>query len=192
MSSVKDQILCLIWGRLPLLIFAKVTYLQNFFKAKLTWRSLGSSFERNVTGTKRAHLGLTWCILYTWLARYTWWQKRGGSFSCEAFQPAPDGCLPGGGDSAPGCHHLSTAAKRCFLVQSVQLCHVFAVVSSARKELKMDRRRQALSDCDRLWSLFSSNLSEERSLWFRLNIRSALMKMSKIARGTEVEKSALQ
>ena len=130
MSSVKDQILCLIWGRLPLLIFAKVTYLQNFFKAKLTWRSLGSSFERNVTGTKRAHLGLTWCILYTWLARYTWWQKRGGSFSCEAFQPAPDGCLPGGGDSAPGCHHLSTAAKRCFLVQSVQLCHVFVVVSS--------------------------------------------------------------
>ena len=72
------------------------------------------------------------------------------SFSCEAFQPAPDGCLPGGGDSAPSCHHWSTAAKRCFLVQSVQLCHVFAVVSSARKELKMDRQRQGLSDCDRL------------------------------------------
>ena len=165
MSSVKDQILCLIWGRLPLLIFAKVTYLQNFFKAKLTWRSLGSSFERNVTGTKRAHLGLTWCILYTWLARYTWWQKRGGSFSCEAFQPAPDGCLPGGGDSALGCHHWSTAAKRCLFVwcKAFNCAMVLLLVRSARKELKMDRRRQALSDCDRLWSLFTSNLSEEGS-----------------------------
>ena len=21
---------------------------------------------------------LTWCILYTWLARYTWWQQKVG------------------------------------------------------------------------------------------------------------------
>ena len=184
MSSVKDQILCLIWGRLPLLIFAKVTYLQNFFKAKLTWRSLGSSFERNVTGTKRAHLGLTWCILYTWLARYTWWQKRGGSFSCEAFQPAPDGCLPGGGDSAPGCHHWSTAAKRCFLVQSVQLCHVFAVSSFSKERVENGSSETGF---ERLWpSMIPFHF---QPFWGGIT---ALMIMSKIARGTEVEKSALQ
>ena len=185
MSSVKDQILCLIWGRLPLLIFAKVTYLQKFFKAKLTWRSLGSSFERNVTGTKRAHLGLTWCILYTWLARYTWWQKRGGSFSCEAFQPAPDGCLPGGGDSAPCCHHWSAAAKRCFLVQSVQLCHVFAVSSFSKERVENGSSETGF---ERLWP----SVYDPFSLPTFLRAITALMIMSKIARGTEVEKSALQ
>ena len=61
-------------------------------------------------------------------------------------------------------HQVATTSR--LLLRGVFWCKAFncamflLLVRSARKELKMDLRRQALSDCDRLWSLFTSNLSE--------------------------------